>query len=196
MIALSRDFRRFLAVALLLAAVLAVHVLVIEPVINAHRRLDAAWTGNSNLLANYSRITAALGSLREAQTALENDANAVPAYLTAPSLTLAATELQNRLNATMQRHKAQLIGPRVLDPVEEGAFQRIGMRITLTATLAPLQAILYDLESGVPFLFIDELTIQRQEGRPQRRTATSSLQAAPDPQLDVSFNLLAYLRKS
>jgi general secretion pathway protein M len=195
MTALSRDFRRFVAVALLLAVAMLAHALVVEPILNAHKRLDAAWAESAVLLANYRRIAVASGSLGEIRSDLENDSSAAPAYLTTSSLTLAATELQKKLNATLARHKAQLIGTRVLEPVEEGAFQLVGMRVTLTAGLGSLQAVLYELESAVPLLFIDELAIQKQEAR-ALRPGSPGATSAPDPQLDVSFNLLAYLRRN
>lgn len=195
MTALSPGFRRFLAIALLLAMAILAVVFVIDPILNAHKRLDAEWSESAVLLANYRRIAVASRSLGEVRSALESDSSAAPAYLTLPSLTLAATELQKKLNTTLTRHKAQLIGTRVLDPVEEGAFQLVGMRVTMTAGLASLQAIFYDLESTVPLLFIDELAMQRQEARALRPVSPSAL-SATEPQLDVSFNLLAYLRKN
>jgi general secretion pathway protein M len=192
MIALSRDVQRFVAVGLLLAVLLAVQAFVLDPILAAHDRLDATWARNANLLASYRRILAELETLRRAQDVLERDADSAPAYLTAPSLTLAAAELQNRLDDAVRRHGAQLIGTRVLDPIEEGGFQRVGMRVTLTASLAALQAILYELEAAVPILFVDDLTIQRQDAGTDRQETVSA--PASDPRLGVSFNLSAYLR--
>ena len=193
MITLSRDFQRFLAVALLLAVLMAAHALVVGPLLAVFDRLNTTWAENADLLAHYHRVSATLGALQMAREDLEDDANVAPAYLTTTSLTLAATELQNRLNSAVQRHGARLIGTRILDPVEDGAFQRIGMRVTLTTTLAPLQRILYELEAAVPFLFIDGLVIQRQVSRTSQRAEIPS-PAASDPPLDVSFDLLAYRR--
>jgi general secretion pathway protein M len=195
MTTLSRDFRRFLAIALLLAAVMLVQALVVEPIVAAHKRFGAEWNQNAALLGNYRRIVGAAGQLAEARASLERDSSAAPAYLTAPSPTIAATELQSKLQAAIGRHSAQLIGMRVLEPGEDGAFRLVGMRVTLTAGLTSLQAILHELEATVPLLFIDELVVQRKESPPAPRPG-SPMAGAKEPALDVSFNLLAYvLRK-
>lgn len=74
-------------------------------------------------------------------------------------------------------------------PQNEGdePYRRVSVRIRLSCDLEPLIGILYDLEEGKPFLFIDELMIYQRANFYQRQKASSRLQA--------QFTLTGYLRQ-
>ena len=55
--------------------------------------------------------------------------------------------------------------------------------------LEPLAAILYDLENGKPYLFVDQLMIYKQQ---TYQPPGSKVASSP---LDVRFNLTGYLRQ-
>jgi hypothetical protein len=186
MTSVSPEFRRILAVLLLLVAMLGGHALLVEPLLSWHRLLDAAWRDGGARLAHAERLAATLPALRAALEGLSAAAEGPAAYVTAESETLAVAELQDVLTGILLGNGAELIGTRVLDTVDEGDFQRIGLRVTMSATLVPLQATLYQLEAHLPILIINDLSIQR------RDAGQGPTQGDADPLLDIAFDLLAY----
>ena len=63
------------------------------------------------------------------------------------------------------------------------------MQARLRCDLEPLAAILYDLENGKPYLFVDQIMIYKQQ---TYQPPGSKVAASP---LDVRFNLTGYLRQ-
>jgi len=74
---------------------------------------------------------------------------------------------------------------------EEELYQRVTIQVRMRCDLEPLAAILYDLENGNPYLFVDQLMIYRQQGG----YVPPSAKQAPPSALDIRFNLSGYLRK-
>jgi general secretion pathway protein M len=73
---------------------------------------------------------------------------------------------------------------------EEELYQRVTIQVRMRCDLEPFAAILYDLENGNPYLFVDQMMVYRQQGGyvpPGGKQAPSSL--------DIRFNLSGYLRK-
>ena len=189
MTGLSPEFRRVLAVLLLLLAMAAGNELAVQPLLALHRDLDAGWQEGSLRLGHYQRAAARLETLEEAHQQLAAAADGPQPYVTAESEALAVAELQETVRRVAETEGAELIGTRVLAAVSEAGFRRLGLRVTLAATLAPLQATLYALEAGPPLRLIDDLSIQRRDPRPARSAAES------DPLLDVAFDIVVYRRE-
>lgn len=189
MTALSPEFRRVLAVLLLLLAATAGNELLVQPLLSLHRDLDAGWQDGSLRLVHYQRAAARLETLDEARRQLEGAAEGPLPYVTAASEALAVAELQDSVRRVAEAEGAELVGTRVLAAVSEAGFQRLGLRVTLAATLAPLQATLYALESGPPLRLIDDLSIQRRDAR------SAAAAADGDPLLDVAFDIVVYRRE-
>jgi general secretion pathway protein M len=57
-------------------------------------------------------------------------------------------------------------------------FHRVSVSVTLDCGLQPLAAVLHDFERGLPYLFVDNLTIAR----------------APDGRVQTQLTLSGYLR--
>jgi general secretion pathway protein M len=73
---------------------------------------------------------------------------------------------------------------------EEELYQRVTIQVRMRCDLEPFAAILYELENGNPYLFVEQLQVYRQQGgyvAPGAKPAPSSL--------DIRFNLSGYLRK-
>ena len=90
-------------------------------------------------------------------------------FLDARTITIAGAALEQRIGAAVARAGGALISSQVeLDgPEAKNGF------VTLTATMKvaqpALQTILYDIEAGMPYLFVDKLSIQSPEdfGEPE-----------------------------
>ena len=62
------------------------------------------------------------------------------------------------------------------------------MRVQLTATLGSFARILHALESGKPYVFIDNLDVKN------RRARKTAKKQQEDPELVIRFDLYGYLR--
>ena len=73
-------------------------------------------------------------------------------------------------------------------PTGDEPYRSVSVRIRLTCDMEPMVAVLYDLEQGKPFLFVDELMIYQRAGFYNRAKASSKL--------EVQFTLTGYLRQA
>lgn len=72
---------------------------------------------------------------------------------------------------------------------EEELYKRVTVQARIRCDLEPLAAILYDLEDGKPYLFIDRLVVYKQQNYTPRGGKPVS-----NP-LDVQINVSGYLRQ-
>jgi general secretion pathway protein M len=114
-------------------------------------------------------------------------------FLKADNPALAAAALQDRLKRLIARTGGTLKSVQVLAPEADGGYRRVSMDVMVTAEIGPLKDMLYDLETGVPYLFVDELDIRRLAVRVF--TARGKADAAPaEEQVQVRFKLSGFMR--
>jgi general secretion pathway protein M len=183
---------RLLALALLAAVPVLAYLLVAEPVIAAYRNAGTAIAQAQRLLQSYRDRAEQRPQLAQLLAEEEERAGDVAGYLAAVDDALAAVELQDRLKAVVEAAGGQLRSAQSLnvEPVEgiEGV-RRAALKVRFSADIESLATILYDLETGEPYLFVDALSIR--EPRRQRRRRDEPEAA---PQLDVVVDLYGYLR--
>ena len=91
-------------------------------------------------------------------------------------------------HAEAEPRRAILRDERGNDRVERSLARRVGVRVAFFQH-EHLAAILQDLESSKPYLFVDQVMIYKQQ------TYTPPGAKAVTPPLDVRFNLSGYLRQ-
>jgi general secretion pathway protein M len=183
---------RLLALALLAAVPVLAYLLVVEPVIAAYRNAGAAIAQGQRLLQSYRERAEQRPQLAQLLAAEEERVADVTGYLAAVDDALAAVELQDRMKAVVEATGGQLRSAQSLkvEPVDgiEGV-RRAALKVRFTADIDSLATILYELETGEPYLFVDALSIR--EPRRQRRRRDEPEAA---PQLDVVVDLYGYVR--
>jgi general secretion pathway protein M len=182
---------RSLALALLAVVLLAGYGLVVAPVIAAYRDTGAAIQEAQDLLQRYRALAAERTGLTDQLTALEQRAAKAGGYLEGATDALAAVELQDRVRRTIERAGGQLQSTQILPAAAVDAttpLRRAALRLQLAIATKGLQTMLYELETGQPYLFIDELTIR------QRRVRPSKKEIPEEPVLDVSLEVFGYVR--
>lgn len=116
------------------------------------------------------------------------------AFLSETDANAASAALIQRLKQAMTVHvkdekRCQSISQQNFNSGEEELYQRVTVQARLKCDMEPLAAILYDLENGKPYLFVDQVMIYRQQSY-----QPPGAKVAPPP-LDVRFNLSGYLRQ-
>lgn len=108
------------------------------------------------------------------------------AFLDAPTSGLATAQFQAYLSQIVTEQRAVLVSSGVAPADRDDKSDAIRLQITLNATIPALQRLLYRLESGAPYVFVDALAMQ---------PAGSGERAVADPVLKVNLTLHAFWRR-
>jgi general secretion pathway protein M len=110
------------------------------------------------------------------------------AFLDAPTQGLAGAQLQAHLAQTASAQQAGIVSSGLEPTKREDTPDTIRLQATIEVGLVPLQAILYRLESGTPYVFVEALTIQP--------AATAAGRPPEDPLLRATLSVRAFWRRS
>jgi general secretion pathway protein M len=91
------------------------------------------------------------------------------AFLDAPTQGLAVAQLQSYLSQAATRHHAVLIASGMQRADHDDTPDMIRIEASLNAALEPLQALLYQLETGTPYVFVVQLDVQQQSAQSGQR---------------------------
>jgi len=109
------------------------------------------------------------------------------AFLDAPTQGLAGAQMQAHVLQMAGIHHAVLISSGIEPAKREDQPDSIRLQAVLDMNLQALQALLYQFESGTPYVFVESLTVQLSGAVSQR--------AAEDPLLRITFVLRALWRR-
>lgn len=90
-------------------------------------------------------------------------------FLDGRTITIAGAALQERIGAAVARAGGDLLSSQVEVDGPEAKNGFVGVTATVEVAQPALQTILYDIEAGMPYLFIEKLSIQSPEdfGEPE-----------------------------
>lgn len=193
--ALGARERRFAALGLLLLVlVLAYFVLLHWWFVAPLRQVDADMDNLRMTQARYAAAIAQKPALEQRLAALGAGQAASSAFLPEEDPNAASAGLMQRVVDVTGAH-AQQGGCEVTQkmPLPEAQssssepYRKASVSISLRCDIEPLSAVLHELESGTPYLFINDLSIYR--------NPVASQQNAQAP-LEVQFTLSGYVRPS
>src|SRR5262249_11409117 len=144
--------------------------------------LDAAQTRSERrdeLASLQARVGGAAAQHRQAQLGVAPP----PAFLDAPTSGLATAQFQTYLSQMIADQRAMLVSSAIQPAARDDKSDAIRLQVALTATLPALQALLYKLESGTPYVFVDALLMQL--------GGTATERNAADPVLKVTLTVRA-----
>ena len=178
---------RMLALALLLGLVLLVVVFGVLPFAEKARLTSDALDFNRDMIARLSRSAAHPGSYDAQIDLLRARINDSGLYIRAATEPLAAAAVQEHLKRAVGLYGGELRSVQSLPSLAEENLTRIGLRVVMTDALGPMIHVLHELESGEPYLFVDNLQIKSATRR--RRRAQQQAVA----KLSIRFDVYGYL---
>jgi len=95
---------------------------------------------------------------RKAATVADGDTMAGSPFLEGPSVTTAGAALLQRVGSAVTKAGGTIQSSQVEVAAAAGGMVRL--QVSCEIAQADLQRLLYDLEAGMPFLFVDELTAE------------------------------------
>ncbi len=156
---LSPAQSRLVAIGLLVAVVLAALALLLVPWLLMHRHYDDAIDTLTTRLETYRRVAAQAPGLRTALDALRaKDGRRFYLRNTAPNL--ANAELQELVRAAIENNGGRITTSQNIAARDDGRFRQLGVSMQFFATTTTLQKVLNAIESGQPYLVVENLTVR------------------------------------
>lgn len=109
------------------------------------------------------------------------------AFFAAPTQGQASALLQAHLTRLVVAQHASVTTSAAQPTTREDTSDVVRLRATFDMGLAPLQTLLYELETGVPYVFVDTLSVSPQRG---------GQRGAEPPVLRVTLDLRALWRRT
>lgn len=161
-----------------------------------------AWSANSHyqerLVQMESRLellkrSASIGaSLKTEFTQLKRIMATDVHYLKSNSDALGAAELQRSVKRVAAPKGAEIISTQILPSKQEEGSTRVTLRVRMKGSLETLVSVFHELETGSPYLFLENISI-RGRAISRRRVAKTTSGVKP-PDLDIDFELSGYMR--
>ena len=156
---------RFVAIGLLLVPLILLANFGVRPLIGAYMGMTDGIAQAEDDIARLSRILSERPSLEASATHLRKTQATAPFLLAGESATLAAAGLQRHLQTVADQAGVQVVSVRVEEPAADGPLERIALLVRLQADNRGLRDLLYALETGTPYLFVEALNVSVRSGR-------------------------------
>ncbi len=186
---------RLLAVVLLLIVLMLIYLIGIHWwFVAPHMQFASDMQDLREQQLRFRQTTAQKPDIEKRLTEVKAYEQGNQAFLSETDSNAASAALIQRLKQSMTEHakdekRCQNVSTQSFSGAEEELYKRVTVQARLKCDLEPLAAILYDLENGKPYLFVDQVMIYKQ----QSYTPPGAKVAAIP--LDVRFNLSGYLRQ-
>ncbi|MDZ7595562.1 MAG: type II secretion system protein GspM [Thiobacillus sp.] len=178
---------RALAVALLLVLLALLAVLVYVPWQRAHLHYDTAIEEQLDRTSRYLRVAGQRKNV-EANIASIAKRDAGRYYLKASSPALAAAEVQQMAQAIIEANELKVESTQIAAHKDDGTRRKVAVDFQLRGQLPALQKALYELETALPYLYVDNLVV--------RSSVARVFKPVPgvEPDVLVQFELYAFTR--
>ena len=156
---------------------------------------------------NHARIASLDGRVAKIQTLAATQANLIKSlqnmersidsensnqFFVAKSPNLGAADLQRRVQAVIVENNARQISSQPLSATNVSDFHKLQVTINFSGSLPAVHDVLYELESGQPRVFIEQLLITKgTANRARTRQQSNFRQAMSTNQRELSVRLMA-----
>ena len=178
---------RALAIALLLALFALLATLVYVPLQKAHHHYDTAIEDRLDRTARYLRIASQRTGV-EANIARIKRQNASRFYLKASAPALAAAEVQQMAQAIIEANQLQVESTQIAAHKDDGSRRKITVNFRLRGPMPAVQKTLYELETAMPYVYLDNLIARSSVSRIFKPTP------GIQPDIQIQFDLYAFAR--
>jgi general secretion pathway protein M len=189
----SQGRSRALALLLFIVTLLLVVASVTLPVLAMNRHYDELINGMSDQLVVYKRVARNSEQYQSKFQQLMRLQRQDRRYLKSDTESLATAELQRVVKQVIAGNQGEILSTQVTQTTEEQGFKRVTIRIRMKSTLEDMVKIFHTLESKMPYLFVEHVTVRSRQVARRRLPANKAIEEAMS-QLDIDFQLSGYMR--
>jgi general secretion pathway protein M len=189
---LDQKQQKYLAVLILFLIVLAVVLSITIPVWKVNDHYSEIIGDMTHRLTILKRTTVEGQSLEPQYEKLRRYHLSDKRYLKSTSESLAAAEIQQLIKGIIVPTDGEILSTQIINKKSDEPIQQITLKVRLRGSLGSLVTILYKIETGNPYLFIENLNI-RSRIISRRRVRNREIEKTPTV-LDVQFDVSGYIR--
>ena len=195
MIAIARKQgdNRLMAVLLLVIAAILVYVVCFHWFILRHLEYNEEIGELSSQLVRFQRVAAQKDVVESQLLSLQGRRSESTLFLEEGDFNEAAAAMSERLNqmvSTQADESCQIVSRQPVQARVVEKFEKVTVNVRMRCSIEDLTRLLYSLETGVPMIIAEEVTVIKPRAR-RRADAQAASDAVP---LDVRFNMSGYLR--
>ena len=183
---LNPERSRRLAIGILVAVIAAATLVVLAPVWMLNRHYNEALDDYVGKLGRYARIAGTRAELTKQLDAMRLR-EPRKSFLRGPTGPLAAAEAQEAIRGIVERTGGKLITMQPPVTRDDGRYRAVSVNVQLTANIIALRAILHGIETNVPYLFVDSLSVRSQV------PANFKPNPGAEPEMFVQMDVTGYL---
>jgi len=191
--------QRWLALGLLLIALILVYMLGFHWFFQRHMQLSEEITTARNSLARFEAVSGQTSSIKKRLANLHASQAKADYFLPKPSFNIAAAWLQNRLKKLVEANTAahetcNVTSQQAVTARDFDRFEPVQVRVRLQCGPGTLLRVLYELESNQPMLFVDEVNFNRVSRGVNIVMRRKKGKKPGQAMVDARFSIVGYLR--
>jgi general secretion pathway protein M len=183
---------RLAAILLFAIAVIMVYLLGFHWFIVRHLDYSNEISELSGQLGRFQRVAAQKTQYESSLLDLENRKSDESLFLEGGDFNEAAAEMSERLGqmiSTQAEDTCQIVSRQPVRPRVQERFQRVTVNVRMRCGIEDLKKVLYSLETNVPMVIADEVTVIKPRARRRSNKKAEPVQTT----LDIRFNMSGYL---
>ena len=183
--------QRWLALSLLIVAVIIIFLIIILPLITKKTELSDVKNNFVVKLQQYERILANKDIVSANMADITNEYKSQGYFNSQETDALASAEMQEFIKKAIVDAGGQLSSTQALPVSSDDNFNKITVRVRMTGNSEELRAVLYKIETSEPLIIIDQIDIRPMRGTRNRTTR----QIEYSNELNINFQAVSFMRK-
>jgi len=183
------------AILLFVIVLLLVYLLCFHWFILRHLDYSSEISELSDQLGRFQRVAAQRQQYEGQLKILQNRKSDENLFLEGGDFNEAAAGMSERLSqmiSTQADDSCNIVSRQPVRPRVQERFEKVTVNVRMRCNVEDLKKILYALETGVPMVIADEVTVIK----PRARRRSNNQKTAPVRNtLDIRFNMSGYLRQ-
>lgn len=183
------------AVLLFAIVLILVYLLCFHWFIMRHKEYSEEISSLSDQLGRFERVAAQRDRYESLLGELQGQRADTELFLDGDDFNEAAAGMNEQLSQmvrTQAEDTCQILSRQQVRPRVEERFQKVTVNARIRCGIEDLQKIIYSLETSVPMILVEELTVIKPRTRRTSRSAPQPTQTV----LDIRFNMSGYLKES
>jgi len=193
--AIRQGRTRLTAILIFIIAVVLVYLIGFHWFILRQMQYHEEISDLTEQLARFQRVAAQRDKVENQLQALQGRRSESNLFLEEADFNEAAAGMSERLNqmiSTQAEESCQIVSRQPVRARVVERFEKVTVNGRMRCQVEDLMRVLYSLETGVPMIIVEELTVIK----PRVRRRSNSLAVKSDQALDIRCNMSGYLREA